>query len=455
MVSDITSYRNMRKKILISIPFPRMIRFFLDTDLFKSLTSENIDILIVHNQKDISHFINGYPNVSAVSYPIKGNKPRIVPIFRYFINAPALTKRIFRSGKWEIRGYFLRSKNLLEKIMIFGTIMLMDIIYCIPYFGLRIFRQLFYDKNYEKFLVDHGIQGIILTAPMLDDDRLFAEAAFRCNIPAIIGTDGWDTLTNFGYLHKYKGVIVWGPEMAKQAESQGYDERQIVYSGIPYKEKLCCYYENADVQAIKKKYDLPDDEKVILIFANNWYAQGDIEKRNIELILNAITRGKLQKVKLLIRLLPKKNTPEEQYYRENYWNNPHIRFQIPSDGYNEKNRDAVPENLLQEVAELFAISDLTINILSMALLEAAIVGVQGIICNYSDIVYPSRYVTEGDIYRSLIQNGIIEVRNSDLLIPTIIKCLQKSEVPDLQKAVIQWDYKEPGVEKKILSLLSR
>ncbi len=454
MVSVITSYCNMRKKILISIPFPRMIRYFLDTGLFKKIASQDVEIVIVHNQKVIDDYIKKYSNVSALPYPSQKKRHQLIPRFRYFINIPDLTKRIFTTGKGGIHNYFLRSKNLFEKFIILIAIVIINIIYGIPFFGPRICRQSFYDKNYEKFLIDNEIQGIILTAPMLNEDRLFAEAAFRRKIPTIISTDGWDTLTNFGYLHKYRGVIAWGPEMAKHAQILGYNDNQILFSGIPYKEKLCRYHEKADVQMIKRKYDISNDEKVILIFANNWYAQGDIEKKNIELILDAINQGKLQNVKLLIRLLPKKNTPEEQYYRENYWNNPHIRFQIPTDGYNETYKEAVPENLIQEVAELFAISDLTINILSMSLLEAAIVGVQGIICNYSDVFYPAKYVTNGDIYKSLIQNGIIEIQNSDLLNPTIIKCLQKSEMSDLQKVIIQWDYKEPEVEKKIISLLN-
>lgn len=434
-----------------------MIRFFLDTPVFKEIAGQNVNILILHNQKSIANIINKYPNTREARYPRFHRTPYIYKIFSNIVNIPDLTRRYSSTGYVGFHNLFLGKPGritFIKRLIMVPLIILVDVLYFIPIFGRYIFRKALTDENYIAFLKENQIDGIIVTCPPLVEDRILAQAANQLRLPVIMGVDGWDTLTNFGYISDYKSVLVWGPEMAKHAKEIGFPEDQIIYTGIPYKDKIIASYNNSDKQETRKKYGIKANEKVILIFGGSWYAIGESEKITINAILNAIESGELAKnTRILFRMFPRGiRGREEEYYESNFKNNPYIHFQHPNPNFKEQNPgETIDANLFHEIGEIFSISDVVINVLSMSLLEGSIVGLPGIICNYEDQYYPTKYVTRGQIYKNLIENGIFEVKNTRELICTINTILLKQPGNSNNGHLLRdWDFREENVGEHIV-----
>jgi hypothetical protein len=443
----------MKKRILISIPFARMIRFFLDTYIFEELVNQNIEIVVVHNQKTVSNIIGKYDNVSEVGYPGRENISKIKKVIRSLVDIPGITKRCFGTGYVGFKNLFLGKASIKEILNTWAKVMLALIIYYLPFIGKKVYREAFYDKKYENFMKENNIDGIVLTCPCLEVERLLAQAANKLSIPVVMGVDGWDTLTNFGYVQNYKGVMVWGKQMALHAKELGFNDKEIIYTGIPYREKFIEASRKINKSEVKGKYGIHESEKVILVFGNNWYAAGEIEKENVNSILNAIETGELINTKLIFRLSPRNELREEErYYYNKYSSNKNIIFQKPDKGFIETEDCIISSDILNEVIELYAIADININILSMCILESSFFGVPSILCNNKDEFYPTRYVTKGCIYKNLIENGVAEISSSKDLVKTIKSILDYKEQIQLN-IVSEWDKKDPDFSVKIMDVM--
>ncbi len=426
-----------------------MIRFFLDTDLFKELVKQTgYEFIVVHNLGSIRHFIEQYKNVTEIGYPEKTETNLVKRFLRSAVDIPSVTRRYFSTGYVGYKKIFLGTRSTGIKIKRALKAVIALLISIVPYQGKCFFRNAFTDVNYDQFLKRHRINGIILTCPVIEEERIFVCEANRLGIPVIMGTDGWDVLNNFGFPHKYNGVIVWGPEMAKHAEFLGFKEKQIVSAGIPYFKQMRSFYRSVDKTRARMKYGLKVNEKIILIWGNNFYASGNVEKMTVEFLLGLIEKGVLRNTRIIYRFVPREyESDEERYYTKMYGNNKGIIFQKPiSNRYGSE--------FIKEEAEIFAISDVIVGILSMGFLEASLVDIPAIICNYSDIYYPTRYVERSPIYYSLIKCGLFEVRSLLELKENLYKILNNKLAKKIDQVYKQWNYVDPGYLSKIFSLLN-
>ncbi len=426
-----------------------MIRFFLDTDLFKELVNQSgYEFIVVHNLGSIRRFIEQYKNVTEIGYPKKTGIKVVNRLLRLAVNKPSVTRRYFSTGYIGFRNIFLGAQSAGVRIKRILKLFITLFISIIPYEGKKLFRDAFIDGYFEHFLKEHRINGIILTCPVIEEERILACEANKLGIPIIMGTDGWDVLTNFGFPHRYEGVLVWGPEMARHAKVMRFKENQIISTGIPYIEKLRTFYRSADKTHIRKKYGIQSDNKIILIWGNVFYASGEVEKRTVEHLLGLIEKDVLGNVRIIYRFVPREyESDEERYYKKKYGNNKGIIFQKPiSNRYGSE--------FFKEEAEIFAISDVIVGILSMGLLEASLVNIPAIICNYSDIYYPTRYVERSPVYNSLINCGLFEVRSFLELKENLYNILNNKLAKKRDQVYKQWNYVDPGYLRKIFSLLN-
>jgi hypothetical protein len=435
-----------------------MIRYFVDTDVFDTIIhyceKHTINVYIIHRQETINNYIADYTNITELKYPAMTKVSKMTNIFRRLVDVPMVFRRSLFCGRRAVFQMVREGiKDRIINIILIPFILL--IYYCIPFLGKKIFQNTFHDNNYADFINKYNIDGVLLNDPSCVEERIFAQICTEKNIPVVVGTDGWDTFLNYGFVHKYSGAMVWGPQMARNAKETGFSDNQIVFTGIPHKNKIVSNLQNADKIKIKAKYEIKPDEKVILFPGNRWYQTGDMEKNFIDKLLNYIETGTEEKYVILFRNnpggIPRK---EDINYNEIYKDNEKIKFQTPAKTFADGAKGLVEKNLVKEISEVFAISDMLFSICSLFMLEAAIANVPGALYNISREKYNVRRSTKLKHYKDMLSIGIPEIKEYKDISFFITMLDSEANKEYVNKFVSEWDYREDNYCQKLFQLLA-
>ena len=116
----------IEKNILISIPNARMVRAFLDTDIFAQIVKNNeYYFYVIHNMTSISKYIDQYDNVEEVLFPKIERVSVFVRLFQNAYGIPIFKRALKKQYAWK---RFLMMKNpsikqyLKRLLIIFGMI---------------------------------------------------------------------------------------------------------------------------------------------------------------------------------------------------------------------------------------------------------------------------------------------------------------------------------------------
>lgn len=437
----------LKKRIYITIMDTRMVRFFLDTEVLDKLaTLNNIEIVILHNHHNIDFFLKSN-NILSKKIPKYGSFSILNKFFQKTYNYIGIFKRFKDTGTGGLQNTFL-NKTILKKLYILILILLSNFIFRIPFLGKFLYNSCYLDDNILNFLKNDDIYGLILSSPVLIEDRIISQCAKKLKIPVIIGNDGWDTFVNFSHNDSYIGALVWGEMMYRDAQNQGF--KNIIPIGIPYKKKLITNVNLQNINRIKQKYGFLENDFIILFIGSSFCYTGEQENKLVDIIMNEIENKKLINTKVLFRAYPGSCKKEEmiEYYKK-YKNNKNFVVLYPSSDTIDSEPNIFNRSPIEEFAELYSICNVLINILSMSILEAGIANKPSIILNCEDLEYPTRYVTKGHIYKKLISNGVIELTNSNQLV-NVIKNIHLNK--NYNQFIKYFDYEMDNYEYKIVEL---
>lgn len=441
------------KNLLITVPVARMIRFFVDTYVFDDIVDycQKNDINIYLMLKENFFEVNK-DNVRHCSYPTSSKKYSRFQI--RLINLIQLADLYKSRHGLTLAGY----KNLffnvtsLQRLKVYIRIWISMFISYLPLKKI-LYSKVLQDKNWRIWLKENKIDAVITTCPVFIEERTLAQECNYLKIPIAMGIDGWDDFIGFSYQTKFSVALVWGPELAKQAETMGFSKKQIVQTGIPYADKLQTAYNAISKAEAKKKFGFQVDDKVIVIFGTQWRYGGDSEKMTFEYLLNLIKSNKKYKnYKILFRHLPTaaENREEIKYYNQ-FLNDKNVVFLRPGLGSSDT-AQKVDVNMIKEFATTFRAGDVLLSIVSMSLLEASVVGLSSIILGFKDCSYPTKFVLKTATVMNLKNYGMLHATSTKKLKKHIDTILSLEE--NNKDILRQWSFKEKGYIVKTMELLN-
>lgn len=446
----------MIKKLLISIPYPRMLRMFFSTyvlrDIFDYCKSSGIEVFII-KPEDLNFEIDN--NVfKVINYPMEFSIPnnKFSTLVNVFINPVLAWRNSFRDF---IYGRFFFSAKGIKKIIYKTMTMIGVFFWNISSKFRKKVHDCYRDLKIHNLLKENKIDAVIATCPCLLNERILCQSCEDLNIPVVACSDGWDIFTGFSYLNKFKCYLSWGPAMTQHIKLLDLENPKVVQCGIPYLPDLKSCYDRLDKKEILKKYRLSENDKIVLFFGGNWFYYGECEKVAFETILNLIKNDPIFKdYKIIRRRRTTTSDPgESDIFYSQYENDEHVRFSDVSSFFQEYTSD-IHKFSYEEIAELFKISSVHINCFSMSLLEASLCDVPCIMNVLEDCFYPCLNIINADnnvSFTDLVKCGIPVLRKrGDLRKMLIDICENKSYNQNVKEI---WSCKDNDYVKKMFDIL--
>lgn len=440
------------KKVGIVVTNSRVSRYFLNTSAFQKLCLHDdieIDILQHEYPDSVTNFHGKDILVKKLQMDlsIKKSKTSI-----FLLSCAELfdalkrysTTGILVIGFRKINAY----SNDIKHVMLFWVSLVLSPIFGskfftkrnpLRYFDSKLKNQL---KMYDLIICTYSWSGIEIAANA---------NALLSDVKTVCLSLGWDSFFHYHPV-KFSHVLSNGHDMTSDALSQ-YDSEKISEIGAPHLEKLKQY--NLDKKMCKLKLGLPENKKVILVFSNAALTRfiGAFEDRLISSILKELgSDGVFHDCILLLRAHP--DLKNSDYYECRYGNNTNVIINYPHDSVVESCFNiSNSTELMCEYAELFTAADVMVGNLSTAILESAVFKLPYLLCAFDDVYYPSVYVKNSSIFKSMVNAGVTTVYSTERLVQAIYQELNNPSLY-FEKLLNAWDCEEIELSQIILALLN-
>ncbi len=373
-------------KICIATNSGFQVRYILQSDIFKRLKSQNVEIKIVCFPSEIE-FIKDITNneveiFSEPERPIKSSVEKYLEYMRFFTRArynstsEEIYQRMFKLGTSPLRRFGIHALMMLSRLIRNLSLL--------RYFFVYLEKLFSNYSDYSKLLKDIKPDLLILNSHgAFGFDKYIAYAAKDQSIKICTVILSWDNVTSQTYPAYYANyVIAWTEIMKKNIVSLiDYKPDQVLVGGSAYFDKYYSESGHNDTAEILKKNGLNQNKKLIFFATrspNTYPWHPNVAKTIAEAINN---HNELNDCQLVIRPHPihyRTNSNGDMVYNdvlekyieisENY---PNIYLNIP-EVYKNTNAFLMKSTDAVSLRELMDASNVIINIFSTINIEAAI-----------------------------------------------------------------------------------
>lgn len=321
-------------KVVISIPYARCLKTFLDTPLYREIKARHSIHLVSYLTADPA-FREAYggPKVSFGPRPeIRDKRRRSVFqlmeafrvlgfLFRWRGQHTRVSWRTLVNASGNERPRPLALRLALVVISLLGHAFRLDALMK-AVLGNWILR----DDDVDRMFTIERPDILICTAHGSEEETILCRYAMKYKVPSLLAPNTPDAFLFNGFLaHQYEWMCVAGPEDRRFLERlHNVRADRIVNLGIMANRLFAEIARGADPARFRDRLGIPPDRRVIYYLSTTPAYYRDLQP-TIDHLLTAIESGALPPAVIVLRAVP---TDDLRALKERYGRDPRVRIQV-------------------------------------------------------------------------------------------------------------------------------